>query len=286
MASIDGEIARLETLRKSHIDVGKETLVPMMLLETMGLLTDEQTQRYKVRKTFYMCTDVHLVHKIKFWKQYQTREMEANMLTKMNETMTEWIEAGWEFLGQADIKQKSEEVKEEYNMFKVMFERCKIVPVGKLEVPVEKPLCRNCEIETKKHCDDCGGYGSDDDDEGEEEEQDEVPVEIPLCRNCKIEKHDKCKACRLLRWAMKPEVEVFEHKLSDGTDVLKGHDGILYDKESLERIGTLNEEDNTLVKVDYVFRCTRCGVNIERNSKEHDECTTKDGKKWFCGECS
>ena len=212
MASIDGEIARLETLRKSHIDVGKETLVPMMLLETMGLLTDEQTQRYKVRKTFYMCTDVHLVHKIKFWKQYQTREMEANMLTKMNETMTEWIEAGWEFLGQADIKEKSEDAKEEYNMFKVMFERCKIVPVGKLaEVPVEKPLCRNCEIETKKHCDDCGGYGSDDDDE--------------------------------------PEVEVFEHKLSDGTDVLKGHDGILYDKESLERIGTLNEEDNTLVKV-------------------------------------
>ena len=42
--------------------------------------------------------------------------------------------------------------------------------------------------------------------------------------------------------------EVEEHKLSDGTHVLKGEDGILYDPESFDPIGTWNEEDNTLVK--------------------------------------
>ena len=34
----------------------------------------------------------------------------------------------------------------------------------------ERPLCRNCEIETRKHCDDCGGYGSHSEEESEEED--------------------------------------------------------------------------------------------------------------------
>jgi len=36
----------------------------------------------------------------------------------------------------------------------------------------EDKQCRDCEIEAKKHCDECGGYGSDDDDDEEEEEED------------------------------------------------------------------------------------------------------------------
>ena len=34
----------------------------------------------------------------------------------------------------------------------------------------EDKQCRDCEIEAKKHCDECGGYGSDDDDDEVEEE--------------------------------------------------------------------------------------------------------------------
>jgi hypothetical protein len=73
------------------------------------------------------------------------------------------------------------------------------------------PLCRNCEIETRKHCDECGGYGSD------------------------------------------------------------------LDSDS--------EEDNTLRKVDYVFDCIHCGIHIELNSEEHDNCVTNDGQNWFCEKC-
>ena len=31
----------------------------------------------------------------------------------------------------------------------------------------EKQQCRDCEIEAKKHCDECGGYGSEEDEEEE-----------------------------------------------------------------------------------------------------------------------
>jgi len=40
------------------------------------------------------------------------------------------------------------------------------------EYEEEDKQCRDCEIEAKKHCDECGGYGSDDDDDEEEEEED------------------------------------------------------------------------------------------------------------------
>ena len=43
------------------------------------------------------------------------------------------------------------------------------------------------------------------------------------------------------------EVEVEEHKLADGTDVLKDPDGTLYDPESLDIVGLWNETDNTLI---------------------------------------
>jgi len=126
MTSINCEITRLETLRKSQSDAGEVKLMPINLFEMLGLLTDELKQKKKVVETYYKCSDAHLAHKIKFWTQYLTGEMEAHMLTKMNETMLEWIEASWEYFGQADIKKQSDQVKEEFNMFKVMFERCKI----------------------------------------------------------------------------------------------------------------------------------------------------------------
>jgi hypothetical protein len=123
---INEEIVRLEALRESQTDACESKLMMINLLEMMGRITDEQKQKKLVVEEFYKCSNRHLAHKIKFWKQYQTGEMEANMLIKMNETMLEWIEAGWAYFGQAGIKEESEQVKEEYNMFKLMFERCKI----------------------------------------------------------------------------------------------------------------------------------------------------------------
>jgi hypothetical protein len=126
MADNTREIIRLEALRKSRSDAGKEKLMPINLFDMMGILTDEQKQKKNVIENYYNACDAHIAHKIKFWKQYQTGEMEANILIKMNETMMEWIEATWEYFGQADIKEQSDTLKKEYAMFKRLFEECKI----------------------------------------------------------------------------------------------------------------------------------------------------------------
>jgi hypothetical protein len=47
------------------------------------------------------------------------------------------------------------------------------------------PLCRDCEIETRKYCDECGGYGSDEpfsDEEDEESDEDE-PIIVDFQEN-------------------------------------------------------------------------------------------------------
>jgi hypothetical protein len=50
----------------------------------------------------------------------------------------------------------------------------------------ERPLCRNCEIETRKHCDDCGGYGShsEEEEDDEEEENEKNDKTFTTCSVC------------------------------------------------------------------------------------------------------
>jgi len=123
MTSINSEITRLETLCKYQSVILVAKLMPFKMLE---VLTDEQKQEKKAIENYYKCAETDLAHKIKFMKQYLTGEIEANMLTERNELMMEWIEASWEVFGQANIKKDGERLKEEYNMFKAMFDECKI----------------------------------------------------------------------------------------------------------------------------------------------------------------
>jgi len=39
-------------------------------------------------------------------------------------------------------------------------------------------------------------------------------------------------------------------------------------------------------QTDIVFHCGECRTAIIRNSREHDECITKDDKTWYCGDCA
>lgn len=123
---INSEIARMEALKNSLPETMEAKLMVIKLSELMGPLTDEEQQKKKAIENFYRCSDIHITHKIKFWTQFKAGEMESHMLTTMNETMTEWIEAAWEYFGQANIKEESDNVKKEYEMFKMMFGICKI----------------------------------------------------------------------------------------------------------------------------------------------------------------
>ena len=35
-----------------------------------------------------------------------------------------------------------------------------------------------------------------------------------------------------------------------------------------------------------IFNCAKCEVGIVKNSRAHDNCVTRDGKKWWCLDCS
>jgi hypothetical protein len=57
----------------------------------------------------------------------------------------------------------------------------------------ERPLCKDCEVETRKHCDVCGGYGSNSD----EEECDDCEGkcqsnETETCENCAVKLRIGC----------------------------------------------------------------------------------------------
>jgi len=65
----------------------------------------------------------------------------------------------------AQFETLQKEMKEMKDKIKSLEDRNKVLEekVNELEDDEEillVPLCKDCEIETKKHCDVCGGYGS------------------------------------------------------------------------------------------------------------------------------
>ena len=78
---------------------------------------EAHTKQFQATKSF---TEL----KISFWKQYLTKKVRPTMLEELNAALTEWLEASWEYFGQENIKEDSENAKDEYKMFKQMFEMC------------------------------------------------------------------------------------------------------------------------------------------------------------------
>lgn len=103
-------------------DTYEAKIVPIRLFSVLGLLTDEQKLKEKVIERYYKSVEMFMRCKIKFWEQFNAHQLDANILEKINETMTDFLEAGWEYLGQADIREESERAKDEYDMFKKMFD--------------------------------------------------------------------------------------------------------------------------------------------------------------------
>ncbi len=124
MASIHEEIARLETLM-SRFQEDYETKHGMSkILLLCKLVSPEQEKKIEEHTKHFQTTKAFTELKISFWKQYLTKKVRPTMLEELNASMTEWLEAGWAYLGQEDIQAQSENAKQEYQMFKIMFSRC------------------------------------------------------------------------------------------------------------------------------------------------------------------
>jgi len=88
----------------------------------VGLFADDQEAKNKKiagdkynKKTIYF-----LNVKITIWTQIIERAKNPNMLDIFNDAFNEFLQAGWEYLGQEQIEFQSKEAKDEYKMFKLL----------------------------------------------------------------------------------------------------------------------------------------------------------------------
>jgi len=72
---------------------------------------------------YYKALDKYLHAKIQFWSDVIDGKMRVGMKEKLQETMTEWLEMSWAYLGQEHIKEESERAKYEFEFIKTLCER-------------------------------------------------------------------------------------------------------------------------------------------------------------------
>jgi len=130
---INNEIARLEGLMEQSQDMyeTKQRMCKffMFVSPSSGGAADQEnvaliTEHSKKHTKQFQATKAFTELKISFWKQFLTKKVRPTLLEELNEALTEWLEASWEYFGQEKIKEDSESAKEEYKMFKQMFEIC------------------------------------------------------------------------------------------------------------------------------------------------------------------
>ena len=113
-----GEIVRLTGLREST----KETFgVKMMIPRMLFILMEEGSEKpesMKICEAYYEALDIHLQNKLEFWNYCIQGEIPTDMLEKLQESLNDWLETGWAYLGQENIEEESEQAKEEFQMFK------------------------------------------------------------------------------------------------------------------------------------------------------------------------
>jgi len=84
-------------------------------------MVEEKAQMKNQKKTHddhYTAVIKYMETKIQCWRQFINYEKDENILDLLNETMDDWLQKGWLYLGQKHIKEESESAIEEFNMFK------------------------------------------------------------------------------------------------------------------------------------------------------------------------
>ena len=110
------EIKRLTDLlnKQKKIQANKNALVSLSRLVNDGK-TNEKAQ---VMIDYYKKVINHIEVKIVFWNGVKNKEIPNDMLKKLNESLTEWLEASWAYFGMKEVKSEGDEAKKEYEYFK------------------------------------------------------------------------------------------------------------------------------------------------------------------------
>jgi len=107
------------------LDAQETASKKMSMIGFVAELGAEKTQMMIECENYYAALDKFLQSKIKFWNGCIAGEMPSNLLPELQENMTEWLEAGWAYMGQKKIKEESKAAKDEFIFMKTMCERLK-----------------------------------------------------------------------------------------------------------------------------------------------------------------
>jgi uncharacterized protein YutD len=85
-------------------------------------MEENPSKQYTLAKEYHETNIKYLKTKRRFWSQHRDNSMDKNALEKLQEDMADWITNGWAYLGMENHKQQNKDIKEEFIMFKLMFE--------------------------------------------------------------------------------------------------------------------------------------------------------------------
>ena len=112
---INGEITRLGELLDTH-----EARYNLKLM--IANLVSEKSEQAKTCLNYYeMCVDF-LKCKRRFWSQYRDKSMDKKALDILQDKMDLWFQSSWNYLGMENVKEQSKTAKEEFKLFKLMYE--------------------------------------------------------------------------------------------------------------------------------------------------------------------
>ena len=112
-----GEIKRLTALKESTKTRFKQNSVALSVQEVV-FGKAKILQKKKVQEDYYNAVNKHIQVKIIAWEQFINYAKDENILDRLNESMDEWLQKSWLYLGQEDIQEESKNAIDEFAMFK------------------------------------------------------------------------------------------------------------------------------------------------------------------------
>ena len=124
------EITRLTKLREDAQEtaIGKMAMVQMWDKMSGGA---ERSERMKDCVCHYETLDLYLAQKLRLWGQIKNEMLDANMLEKLQELMTDYLDASWKYLGMELLAEETKTSKAEFDMFKKLCTHFPVKPKKK-----------------------------------------------------------------------------------------------------------------------------------------------------------
>lgn len=122
--NIPEEIIRLTKLMEAaRIRVKVGDFMTTLYEEEEAGEKNKMLKQKKLHDDHYNAVILYIETKIAAWTQFINYEKDENILDRINETMDDWLQKGWLYLGQENINAESKNAIEEFHMFKTLLTR-------------------------------------------------------------------------------------------------------------------------------------------------------------------